>query len=289
MDHTGDPANSADGEGEHGDIDHEFGDGSDIRVMSAIHGIDAADHDGKQGAETDHKTHGGEIDRFDFCQVHGIFSVFLAIVIEEPEHGFLLDEGFDDADAAIGFLGIGGKVAEQGLYVFAFFMDDGVHIIDGDGKDRQRRKNVQGQQGVFAEHKEEAEADSYQQVEEVHHGWSRIHTYPADVFRHPAHQVAGAMGLVEIGVELLIMVIDLVLLVVFDMTAHHDDRLPHEEHEKTAQQRQEQQGDAAEGHLFPKRGMRGVEGPDEFFDEDIVVGGVFSVFLSLFFGGYEIG
>jgi hypothetical protein len=58
-------------------------------------------------------------------------------MFEEAEHGGFLDEGFYDPDAAIGFLGVCGEVAEECLDVFAFFVDDRIYIIDGNSQDRE--------------------------------------------------------------------------------------------------------------------------------------------------------
>jgi len=50
LDHAGDPADGADGEGEHGDIDDEFGDGADVGIVLAMDDVKATDHDGQEGA-----------------------------------------------------------------------------------------------------------------------------------------------------------------------------------------------------------------------------------------------
>ena len=52
------------------------------------------------------------------------------------------------------------------------------------------------------------------------------------------------MRFVKINIELLIVVKNFVLLGKFNMAAHDDDRLPHEEHEKPADQRQDEQDDS---------------------------------------------
>jgi len=195
-------------------------------------------------------------------------------VAEEAEHGFFLDEGFDDADAAIGFLGVGGEVAEEGLDMLAFFVDDGVDHVYRDGQDGQGGEDVEAEEGVLAEHEEEAETDRYEEVGEVHDGWTREHADAADVFRHAAHEVAGGVGLVEVHVQLLVVGVDLVLLVEFDVAAHDDDGLAHEEEETAADQGKDQQGDAAEDDLSAEGGVAGVHCSYEFPYQDVIVGGV---------------
>ena len=43
------------------------------------------------------------------------------------------------------------------------------------------------------------------------------------------------MRLIELRVQLLIMLVDFSFLIVLDVPAHHDDRLPHEKHKCSAQ------------------------------------------------------
>jgi hypothetical protein len=46
------------------------------------------------------------------------------------------------------------------------------------------------------------------------------------------HQVAGTMCFVKRSIKLLIMLKHFIFLIVFNMTAHHNDRLSHQEHKK---------------------------------------------------------
>jgi len=46
------------------------------------------------------------------------------------------------------------------------------------------------------------------------------------------------------------MIEHFIFLVVLNMPAHHDDGLPHKEHEKSRQQREDKNGNTECGHLF---------------------------------------
>ena len=96
----------------------------------------------------------------------------------------------------------------------------------------------------------------------------------ADVFGHAAHEVAGAVGLVEVGVEGLVVGVYLVFLVVFDVAAHDDDGLAHEEEEEAGDKGEDEEGDAGDSDDAAEAGVVEVEGADVFADENIVVGGV---------------
>ncbi len=141
--------------------------------------------------------------------------------------------------------------------------------------------------GSLFQHKKQAEADSDQEVGEVHDGGAGIHPHPADVLRHAAHEIAGAVRLIEIGIELLVVSVDLVLLVEFDMAAHDDNGLAHEEHKKTADQSQYEQGYTTDRHFVAEAWFVGIEGADKFLDQDIVIGGV--LFIILFLNGRGAG
>src|SRR6185437_17614 len=232
---------------------------------------DAADHDGQQGAETDHQTHGWKVDGFHFRQVDRILAVFFTVVTKKTQHTRLLHEGFDHPDAAIRFLGIGGEVTQQSLNVFAAFVNDRIDVINGNGKDRQWCQHIEAQQRVLPDHEKQAEPDGHEQVGEVHDRWTGKHTDAADVLRHPAHQVTGAMGLVKIGIQLLVMIVYLFFLIVLDMTAHHNDGLSHEEKKAPADQRQHKECNAANDDLLVERRVPRVHFSDEFPDQDIVI------------------
>jgi len=77
------------------------------------------------------------------------------------------------------------------------------------------------------------------------------------------------------------MVIDLFFLIVLDMPAHDNDGLTHEEHEKAADKGQDQESDAADGHLRPKGRMGRVHCTDKFLHQDIVVGRIFFILYGL--------
>ena len=94
--------------------------------------------------------------------------------------------------------------------------------------------------------KKRLKPDGGGEVDEIHDGRPCVHAYAADVFRNAVHKVARAVAFVKSGVELLVMTVYLVFLIVFDVAAHHDDGLPHEEHKESAAEKcQHQQGNAA--------------------------------------------
>lgn len=70
------------------------------------------------------------------------------------------------------------------------------------------------------------------------------------------------------------MQIDLVFLVKFNVPAHYDDGLPHQKHEKPADNRQNQQGDSANGHLMTERLVGLVHGSDDTTHQDVIMGRV---------------
>ena len=158
--------------------------------------------------------------------------------------------------------------------MFASLMNDRIDVIDSDGQDGQWGEDIEAQQGVLTEHEEKAESDRHQQVGQVHHGRPGVHTDTADVFRHAAHEVARAVRFIKVRIQLLVVGIDLFLLIVLDMPAHDDNCLSHEKEEKTADQGQHEQGDAACGDLIPEGRVPGVEKADDFPDQDVIVDSV---------------
>ena len=60
-----------------------------------------------------------------------------------------------------------------------------------------------------------------------------IHAHLANIFRYPVHQIAGIVSFVKRQGEFLVMRKQFVLLIVFDMPAHDDKRLPHEEQKES--------------------------------------------------------
>ena len=55
----------------------------------------------------------------------------------------------------------------------------------------------------------------------------------------------------ELGIQALVVIVYLVLLIVFYMTAHNDQRLSHEEHKESSEQGQHQEDDTCvEDHFF---------------------------------------
>ena len=51
-----------------------------------------------------------------------------------------------------------------------------------------------------------------------------------------AHQVAGAVCFIKSRIELLVMTKYLIFLIIFNMPAHNNNGLPHQEHKKSAQE-----------------------------------------------------
>ena len=58
------------------------------------------------------------------------------------------------------------------------------------------------------------------------------------------------MCFIEIYIELLVMLEYFILLVKLNMPAHHNDRLPHEKHKKSAKQCKYQDRDTESGDTF---------------------------------------
>ena len=82
------------------------------------------------------------------------------------------------------------------------------------------------------------------QVNQVHDCRSGVHAHPANVLGYTIHQVAGIVRLIKIGIQLLIVIKNFIFLRKFNMPAHYDNRLAHEEHKKTADKRQYQEYDS---------------------------------------------
>ncbi len=79
LDHTGDPSDGADRERQHRNINDEFGDRAQIRLVCAMDHIETANHDRQQRAQTDDQAHGREINGFHFGEADGIFPIFFAV------------------------------------------------------------------------------------------------------------------------------------------------------------------------------------------------------------------
>src|ERR1700730_1480426 len=88
------------------------------------------------------------------------------------------------------------------------------------------------------EHIIHAERDADQQVNEVHYRRASVHAHAAYVLRHAAHKITGTVGLVKISVQFEVMLEHLIFLIVFNMPAHDNDRLSHQEHEEATYERE---------------------------------------------------
>lgn len=67
------------------------------------------------------------------------------------------------------------------------------------------------------------------------------------------------------------MVKHLFLLVVLNVAAHHDNSLPHQEHEKAAQQGQYQYGNTGKRHYFTHTPCTIIDGINKFLHQHIIL------------------
>src|SRR5258708_3277238 len=91
------------------------------------------------------------------------------------------------------------------------------------------------------------------------------------------------MGFVEIGIQLLIMIKNFILLCKFNMPAHHNNRLAHEEHKKSADERQYQQYYTGVQYLCFESAVSFIELVDKYFNQRIIIGLNGGIRVSIFF------
>ena len=150
-------------------------------------------------------------------------------------HGFL-GVGFQHADPAEALLRKGAQAALLLLHSGAPAIDHIAHVVDHHAHQRQRRQCPQREFGVHVQHEGDAHNEEHHEVDRVHHRRAQVHAHLAHILADPVHEVAGAIALVEGAIQLLVVLEHVVLQVVLDQAAHHDDRLSHQEHEEPLQQ-----------------------------------------------------
>ena len=91
------------------------------------------------------------------------------------------------------------------------------------------------------------------QLQEVHDGRPHVHAHPTHVLRNARHQVAGAVAAVEAERQRLVMLINLVFLVVFNLPRHYDKRLAHEKQKDASQQGHNDDEQTVQQHVAAKQ------------------------------------
>src|SRR5690606_24814300 len=132
------------------------------------------------------------------------------------------------------------------------FVDEIVQVINRNGKNGQRRKHVKRQQRIALVHEKHRQRYYCHEVYEVHQRRAGEHAHATYVFRDAVHQVARAGLLEECHVQFLVMTENLILLIELDVSAHHDDRLPHEKKEESAHQRQQEDHNSTKYHYLSR-------------------------------------
>ena len=108
-----------------------------------LHLVDAADKNRQKGTDANDQSDGREIYRFYLGEVNRTLPIGFTVIGKKTEHRAFLYVRFNHTDPGIRLLGIGGEFAELGLDALTFPVDDGIHVVDGHGKDGQRSQNVQ--------------------------------------------------------------------------------------------------------------------------------------------------
>ena len=122
------------------------------------------------------------------------------------------------------------------LHRCAAFVDRVAHQVDDHAHDGQRGERPQGEFHVHMEHEGDAHHEEHGEVDGVHHRRAEVHAHLAHILAYAVHEVAGTVAFVEGAVQLLVVREHVVLQVVFDQAAHHDDRLPLQEKEEALHQ-----------------------------------------------------
>ena len=105
---------------------------------------------------------------------------------------------------------------------------------------------------ILLEHIEQTKDNGSDQVDRVHYSRTGIHAHTAYIFGNTVHHIPGAVCFIKVGIELLVVSVNFILLVIFNVAAHDNNGLPHEEHKKAAKQCKRQNNNAAKHHQDPK-------------------------------------
>src|SRR5689334_3549705 len=106
-------------------------------------------------------------------------------------------------------------------------MNNVVDDINCEGKNGKRCQDIKGEFRISSVHEEDTHRNQRNKVHQVHDGRTGEHPYPAYILGHATHKVTCTMGLIKTGIQLLVMIKDLIFLIKLDMAAHYDNRLPH--------------------------------------------------------------
>ena len=210
------------------------------RAGHVIGHIQPADHNRDQCTQADQQCHAGKIDGFCFCQAQGIRFICFTVGLKNRSMAFSCTKDLITLMPEYDSCALVVRSAEQRLYTFTFSIDDGIYKINSDSQNGQGTSATKVSLTSDRSMKKILKPNHCSKVDKIHDGRPGIHSHPAYIFGNPVHQVAGAVCFIKLRVQLLVMAKYLVLLVIFNMPAHHNDRLPHQEHKKPADNSQDQ-------------------------------------------------
>ena len=145
---------------------------------------------------------------------------------EDRLFGALPAVGPNDTDACQVLLCPGGDLGEELLDLLEAQVDLLAKILDGQGDERHRQQQQEGQLGTDAVHHRQDENDPENRLLAVHDRGPDDLTHGAKIVGGPGHEISNPLVLIERERHLLEMPVEVLPEIIFDVAGHVDQGPP---------------------------------------------------------------